>query len=87
MSEKRRVHELKCKPEFFYELETRQKAAEIRLNDRGYQRGDVCIIRLYDEREPMFYRSIVRVITHVLHHQEFEGLAPNYVMLSFGAAL
>ncbi|GAA3684694.1 DUF3850 domain-containing protein [Acetobacter lovaniensis] len=82
----RATHELKVSPVYYGSLVDRTKTAEVRLNDRCYQVGDICVLRPYNKSLGFLSEGIVREITHILYHQEFEGLAPNYVMLSFGAA-
>ena len=48
MSEYRTEHEIKCHPEYFHRIVSRQKTFEIRKNDRDYQVGDRLVIREYD---------------------------------------
>lgn len=80
------THELKVSPAHYGPLVDQTETAEVRLNDRGYPVGDICIMRPYKEFLGFLSEGVVREITHILHHHEFKGLAPNYVMLSFGDA-
>jgi hypothetical protein len=41
-------HELKCWPEFFDAVKRGDKPFDVRKNDRGYQRGDVLVLRKWD---------------------------------------
>lgn len=46
----RTVHDLKCNPDSYTRIANGQKRAEVRLNDRDYQAGDLLLLReLYDE--------------------------------------
>jgi uncharacterized protein DUF3850 len=39
------IHELKTHPQWFFRLYTGEKTFEIRRDDRGYQAGDILILR------------------------------------------
>ena len=39
------THELKCWPQYFGPIEDGRKTFELRKNDRGYQTGDVLLLR------------------------------------------
>ena len=80
----KQIHQLKIAPVFYDDTVARRKTAEIRLNDRGYQVGDVLILRPWTDRLGFLSAGAVRVVTHILDHEQFDGLQPNYVMLSFG---
>jgi Domain of unknown function (DUF3850) len=41
-------HELKTWPEFFARLVSGEKTFDVRKDDRGYQAGDVLVLREYD---------------------------------------
>ncbi len=42
------IHELKCWPEFFDAIEDGDKTFEVRVNDRGFQKGDVLLLKRWD---------------------------------------
>jgi hypothetical protein len=42
------IHELKTHPQYFARLADGSKTFEIRKNDRGYQAGDVLVLREYN---------------------------------------
>lgn len=45
-------HNLKCWPEFFDAIKRGDKTFELRRNDRGYQRGDVLVLRKFSPPRP-----------------------------------
>ena len=88
------VHELKTRPEPFEEIETGRKTFELRENDRGFEVGDLLVLR-----EWSFYNSLVRPgtgysgrktcrrITYMLEggSSPFGGsLAKGWVILALG---
>ena len=73
------THDLKIKPEHFYNILMGIKTAELRLNDRDYRVGDILCLREYVDGNYTCYR-IFRRISHVLDDEEY--LQPGYVMLS-----
>ena len=70
------VHKLKIKKEYLDNLLSGIKKAEVRINDRDYQRGD--LMQFYDYSKPEPIEHIFE-ITHV--HSGL-GLDKNYVVLS-----
>jgi len=75
------IHKLKIKPEYLQRLVDGTKKAEIRINDRDYQVGDILeffnILRNVCVGDPDFYLKFK--ITHI--HSSF-GLEKNYACLS-----
>lgn len=45
-------HVLKCWPEFFDAIKRGDKTFELRRNDRGFQRGDVLVLRKWSPPQP-----------------------------------
>lgn len=81
----RRIHELKTKPLYYEPVVLRQKTAEVRLDDRGYQVGD--LVELFPWTEALGRigtNSVVREITFILYADEGPWLSPGHVMLCFG---
>ncbi|OAG72898.1 hypothetical protein A0J51_01510 [Gluconobacter japonicus] len=81
----RRIHELKIAPIYYEPVVLRQKMAEVRLDDRGYQVGD--LVELYPWTEALGRigaNSVVREITFILTADEGPELSPGHVMLCFG---
>ena len=83
------IHELKCWPEFFDAIEDGDKTFEVRVNDRGFQKGDFVILRRLEEirsgcwKEEChydLYYDLRRKITYVLTGGQL-GIEPGYVVL------
>lgn len=75
------IHDLKILPEHFRDVRAGIKTAELRLNDRNYQPGDVLVLREYDPQLGVLTGEIeTRTITHVLEGEQW--LQPGVVMLS-----
>lgn len=72
-----RVHELKTIQPFFDDVARGIKTFEIRLNDRGFQAGDILLLREWDEDADKFgQRIVVRTVAYVLQDERF--LQPGY---------
>jgi len=69
-----KTHKVKIQEEYLIELLAGRKKAEVRLNDRDYQMGDV--LKFYRLGSGAFYTS---KITHI--HSGL-GMENNYVILS-----
>ncbi|TQR29413.1 DUF3850 domain-containing protein [Brevibacillus brevis] len=75
------LHELKTWPKHFADVRAGIKTAELRLNDRNYQPGDVLVLREYDPEAAEYTGEVeTRTITHVLEGEAW--LQPGVVMLS-----
>lgn len=72
-------HDLKCWPEFFAPLWSRDKTFEIRQNDRGYQEGDTLVLREWSERGGYSGRWIRARVPYLLAGR---WLPPNHVCMS-----
>lgn len=57
------THELKVEPSYFEAVLSGDKTFEIRLNDRGFQKGDTVVLKEYDlgftTREAAFHIGYV----------------------------
>lgn len=73
------VHELKIAPNYFEKVVSKEKSFEIRYNDRNFRVGDLLKLMEYTEGS-YIGRSVYARITYIL--QDFEGLQPNFVVLS-----
>jgi hypothetical protein len=75
-------HELKCWPQYFEALYV--KTFELRLDDRGYQKGDVLHLREWDPQAQAYTgRECLKEVTYLLE-QGAPGLALGYVGLGLG---
>lgn len=69
-------HELKVWPEYFEALAERRKTFEIRKNDRGFQRGDLLILREYAPGPDEYTGySVRREVSYVLSGDDPMGFA------------
>lgn len=78
------VHELKTWPVFFREINTRRKTVEVRKNDRGFQVGDVLLLREYSPTMDVYTGALCRrTVTHIVAGGQF-GIESGYVVMSLG---
>ena len=77
-----RTHELKTLSPFWDAIESGEKTFEIRENDRGFQKGDLLVLKRYKPGE-VYARppELKRQITYVLSGW---GLKNGYVALGLG---
>jgi hypothetical protein len=76
-------HRLKTWPGFFAGLADGTKTAEVRRNDRGFQAGDVLVLREFNaETDDYTGRSEVRIVSRVDDLRLITGV-PGFVLLSF----
>ena len=75
------MHRLKTQQPWFEEVMMGSKTAELRLDDRGVQVGDVLHLCEWHPVTGYTERSVFVQVTHVL--REFEGLRPGWAMYSF----
>jgi len=79
------IHEIKCHPQPYQALEDLIKTFEWRLNDRGYEVGDILHLHEWspDRGEEGQYtgRSLKRRVTYILRGGKF-GVPKKYVVMS-----
>lgn len=89
-----REHVLKTLPDYWDAVCENEKPFEVRRDDRGFQKGDVLILRRLEktatggwreERKWDSYRDLRRKITYVLTGGQF-GIEPGYVVLGLKKA-
>ena len=73
------IHKLKISPKYFKKVLSEEKMFECRYNDRNYQVGDILKLKEYHNGDYTGQEIYVQ-ITYIL--QNFEGLQPNYTILS-----
>jgi ASC-1-like (ASCH) protein len=76
-----RTHRLKTLTQYFENVQNGRKSAELRLNDRDYQVGDILVLEGYDANDKLYVGgSVTKQITHIL--SGCRGLEPGYCVLS-----
>jgi hypothetical protein len=70
-------HSLKSLPEFFEDVLNGTKTFEIRLNDRGYQEGDVLWLREWSEATGYTGRDCLKLVIYMTTFEQKE----NYVVM------
>jgi hypothetical protein len=83
------THIVKCWPDYYDAIIRGDKTFDVRLDDRGYQRGDLLCLRWYkigdgykrNETTKSGYEETTRKITYILTGGHF-GIEPRYVVLA-----
>lgn len=76
------THDLKTWKEYFDEVLMGRKTFEVRKNDRNFQKGDIIILKEWDnEKKEYTGREISRVVSYVLRGGNF-GIEKDYCVLS-----
>jgi len=75
------VHRLKTWPDFFEAVADGSKTFEVRLNDRGFQKGDKLILEKYDPVAPEKYKHEQCLYVEVLYVLSGMGLKDGYVAM------
>lgn len=79
-----RHHKLKIEPEFWESIRDGSKSFEVRLNDRGFRKGDYVEFETSRYGYPLCigndYSSPVYVINYVLNYR---GIENGFVVFSF----
>lgn len=76
------THELKTYPKYFEQTLKGNKGFEIRLNDRNFKKGDIVILKEWDNIK-FSGREIHAEIKYMLD-DKFVGLANGYVAFQLG---
>ncbi len=71
-------HKLKLNAEFYDDVKSGRKPFEVRLNDRGYQCGDMIQFRKFENGCESAFDTFHKRITYVLSGW---GIENNYVVL------
>jgi len=78
-------HDLKCWPRPYQALEDEDKTFEWRLNDRGYEVGDILNLHEWDPESgdagAYTGRSMKRLVTYILRGGQF-GVPKKYVCMA-----
>jgi hypothetical protein len=79
-------HKVKCLRAYFWAIDRGDKTFDVRRDDRGYQKGDKIIFKLWETPSKAYPQGrfdgneIERKITYVLTGGQF-GIEPGYVVL------
>ena len=77
------THHLKIWPDYYKEVIEGCKKAEVRLNDRNFQVGDILLLQEYNPVRDYYTGNIVTVnVTHILPLKKILSLEANIVVLS-----
>jgi ASC-1-like (ASCH) protein len=61
------THQLKTWPEYYEPVADGSKKVELRLNDRGFQKGDILHLQEYEPTQHAFTgRSLFARVTHIV---------------------
>ncbi|QLF85104.1 hypothetical protein [Nostoc phage YongM] len=76
-------HELKTVNPWFTDVLEGRKNFEIRKNDRGFEVGDLLILREWTGNN-YTSRRVEKIVSYILRGEDFpEGVKPGYVVLGF----
>lgn len=74
-------HDLKVLKEYFYDIYSRKKTFELRLNDRGFEVGDILNLNEFDGQE-FTGNKVKRIVTYILEDAERFGLMEGFVIMA-----
>lgn len=83
LPERTTEHELKTWPQYFTAVASGKKTFEVRRDDRGFQAGDVLVLRCYDPRYCCWaseYKPLRKRISYILTGGQL-GIEPGYVVM------
>lgn len=76
------IHELKIWKEYFEEVFMGRKTFEVRKNDRNFQKGDILILKEWDnEKQEYTGRQMARGISYILNGGQF-GVENGFVVMA-----
>lgn len=85
------THKVKCWCDYWEAIERGDKNFDVRLDDRGYQRGDTLVLEKFNHKEGRYVmdapglagkpKRIEKTISYVLTGGRF-GVEPGYVVLA-----
>lgn len=77
------THHLKIWPEYYKEVVEGRKKAEVRVNDRNFQVGDILVLQEYNSVKDYLTCNMVTVnVTHILDLNRLLFLEEKIVVLS-----
>lgn len=75
-----KTHELKIKPQYFWDIVCNIKTFEVRKNDRNFEVGDIITLREF-ENGKLTGKTINVEIVYILNDEEY--CKESYVVLGF----
>lgn len=80
------THNLRCLPEFFDAVASGRKTFDVRKNDRGYQTGDILVLRKWSPEgaNGPSYLTANGYATHDLDRAETVRVRVTYVLSGWG---
>ena len=76
------IHELKTWKEYFEEVFMGRKTFEVRKNDRNFQKGDILILKEWDnEKQEYTGRQMARAVSYILTGGQF-GVEAGFVVMA-----
>ena len=82
MSEKAPIHDLKCWPEPFAAICSEAKRHEFRRDDRGYEVGDLLLLREWDPATQTYCGDEAKVRVTYLSRGPDWGIPDGFVVMS-----
>ena len=79
-----KIHKLKCWPMWYDQIERGEKTFEARVDDRGYEVGDILELRRWDpDLEDYTGVSMCHKVTSILHASGTgNAVRPGYCIMS-----
>lgn len=81
MSDRNKIHDLKCLDKFYDEVIADNKPFEIRYNDRDYKKGDVLLLNEINEAGVYTGRKSAYQVLYTLTDSEFGGLRKGFIVM------
>lgn len=79
------IHDLKTWPPFFQAVLEGSKTFELRQDDRGFQVGDVLLLREFDNfRSQYSGRWVRRLVSYKMESASFQGIEKGFCILGLG---
>lgn len=77
------IHELKTWPEYFESVLKGEKTFEYRVDDRGFNVGDILTLKEWNPDTKQYTgRTLIKEVTYILRGSEIISLPEKYSILS-----
>lgn len=78
-----KVHELKCWPDYFEQIDEGKKTFEFRKDDRGFKEGDYLRLREWNVKDRSYTgRELICYVSYILGSVGFNGIPEGWVIMS-----